>query len=326
MRIKTHLDKKMDKGQLKPLIDQYKYGRYCEDIDLPIESSRQFVFDKIRDSLKGEDSECVQAISSSQELLGLLVFKLSRWDTEHFGYNVVIIDAVIAKESDYFQEREIAEALLKEFLVWCQSHRIRFISVKVPALNLPVVHSFESQEFLFYEAWIYNKFDHNKLDKQRRAPYNLRFAGEDDFKLMLKYSKGAFSTHRFYIDPHIPYQKANSLYTKWIHTSIEDPNQKILTLDIDKKPMAFMTYYESDLSKYFNLKFAMWKMAVLDPSGRGKGFGTDFFISLMFHHRQNGLDVTDSGISMRNVSSLNLHTKLNFKFISTLVTFHKWLY
>jgi RimJ/RimL family protein N-acetyltransferase len=325
MKIHMFLDKKINKDELMALIDQYKFGRYCEDVDLPVEASRQYVADQIQKFLAGRDSECVQALSSSSELQGLLAFKLSRWDTDHFGYNVALIDTVAVKESDYFRQREIADALLKEFIKWCQIHTIRFISVKVPALNLPVVHSFENHGFHFYEAWIFNKFDHKKLDIEKGSPYSLRFAQEEDFKLMLNFSKGAFSSHRFFADPHIPYHKADSLYTKWIRSSIEDSNQKILTLDFDNKPVAFMTFYENDLSQYFDLKFAMWKMAVLDPTCRGKGFGTDFFISLMFHHRQNGLDITDSGISMRNVSSLNLHTKLNFKFISTLVTFHKWL-
>jgi RimJ/RimL family protein N-acetyltransferase len=86
-----------------------------------------------------------------------------------------------------------------------------------------------------------------------------------------------------------------------------------------------MIYYSSDLREYFGLQFAMWKMALLDPMNRNKGLGTDFFIACLHYHREEGLDVVDSGLSIRNLSSLNLHIKLNFKITSTLVTLHKWL-
>ena len=69
----------------------------------------------------------------------------------------------------------------------------------------------------------------------------------------------------------------------------------------------------------------MWKMIVLDSAHRGRGLGTGFFIALAHYHRQEGLDIIGSGLSVRNLASLNLHNKLDFKVFSTLVTFHKWL-
>ena len=105
---------------------------------------------------------------------------------------------------------------------------------------------------------------------------------------------------------------------------MEDARREILVLDVDSKPAAFMVYSPGDLSRYFGRRFAMWKMAVLDPARRGAGLGTDFFIAVMTRNRRDGMDVVDSGLSMRNVASMNLHIKLNFKMIATFVTFHKW--
>jgi L-amino acid N-acyltransferase YncA len=86
-----------------------------------------------------------------------------------------------------------------------------------------------------------------------------------------------------------------------------------------------MVYFPSDLTEFFGIRAAMWRMALLDPSRRGKGLGTGFFQSLVAYHGQEGLDIVDSGVSMRNLASLNLHNKCGFKVSSTLLTFHKWL-
>jgi L-amino acid N-acyltransferase YncA len=95
--------------------------------------------------------------------------------------------------------------------------------------------------------------------------------------------------------------------------------------DIDGKPVAFMSYYQSDLSGFFGLRFAMWKMALIAPQCRGAGLGARFFKSLLHYHRTEGLDIVDSGLSMRNTASVNLHNKSGFKRICTLETLDRWL-
>jgi hypothetical protein len=323
--VRVSINQQLNNGELKALIEGYKYGRYCEDLDLPIEASRRFVLDHVRQYLSRDDSTCVTAFSSSGEILGVLLFKLSQWDTEHFGYNVVVIDSVITRELGYDRKLEVTNALLEQFHVWCQATDVRFVSARVPALDLPVVHSFEHWGFRYIESWIYNKYDLNRVDELRITPYELRLVRTDDYGVMLHYSKGAFITQRFHADSHIPQHKADSLYEKLILTAFRDPHQEILVLDVENKPVAFMIYYENDLRQYFGLQFAMWKMAVIDTANRGHRLGTNFFIALLHYHRKDDLDVVDSGLSMRNLASLTLHNKLNFKVISTLVTFHKWL-
>jgi len=108
-------------------------------------------------------------------------------------------------------------------------------------------------------------------------------------------------------------------------TSFADKNQNILVYDHQGSPSAFMVYYLNDMTNYFNLKFAMWKMALLDPKLKGKGIGTRFFESLFEYHKNEGCDFVDSGLSLRNTVSLNLHNKVNFKVTSTLTNLHLWL-
>ena len=65
-------------------------------------------------------------------------------------------------------------------------------------------------------------------------------------------------------------------------------------------------------------------MALICPDSRDKKIGVDFLMSVLLYHKREGLDVVDSGLSIRNLASLNLHNKMGFKTFFTLVTLHKW--
>jgi L-amino acid N-acyltransferase YncA len=325
MDVNTKLDVQLDQGELEDLIGQYKYGRYFEDRSLPREGSQRFMLDDMRKFLSREEAKCAAAFSSSAELLGILLFRMSLWDTEHFGFNVAVIDAMITQDLDHDRKVEVANALLQQFHKWCRSADIRFASLRVPGLDLAVIHSLEQWGFRFIETWIYNNFDLHKIDNFKKTAHKLRMVIPEDLNMMLEYSKGAFATQRFHADSQINRDKADSLYEKWIQTAYNDSGQKILVLELENKPAAFMIYWENDLRQYFGRQFIMWKFALLDPANRGKGLGTDFFVALMHQHRSEGFDVLDSGLSMRNLNSFNLHNKLSFKIVSAVVTFHKWL-
>jgi GNAT superfamily N-acetyltransferase len=318
-------EREVDRAALESLTSEYEYGRYCEDKSLPIMSARQLVLDRLVDYLNQPDSRRIAAHSPAGELLGLIAFKISGWDSEHFGVITAIVETIITRKLGYEKELDLADALVREFLTWCKTSAVRFVSAKVPSKDLPIVHGLERNGFHFIESWIFNKFDLSRLEDLDKPSQSLRLARPEDRDFMVEYSRDAFSSHRFHADAHIPRDKADSLYEKWIVTAFGDPHQEILVLDSGQRPAAFMIYYPSDLRPYFGLQYAMWKMGLLDPQSRSKGLGALFFTALLYHHRAGGLDVVDSGLTIRNIASLNLHTRLNFKVTCSLVVLHRWL-
>lgn len=312
-------------SELSPLLDRHKFGRYLEDPDLPGQASQAHWRDHVRGYWAGTDAHDIEVRSGDGRLDGVLLFKLSRWDTDHFGYPVVIVDSIILRENGYASRLKTAGELLDKLGRRLRSQKIRFASIRIPALDLASVHALEKRGFEYIESWIYNKFDLRKLEKPARPARPLRLATPADEAAMIAYSQGAFDTQRFHADGRIDRRKADSLYVKWIKTTFRDPLQKTLVMEVENKPAAFMTYYQNDLRGRFGLRFVLWKMALLDPALRGKGLGAVFFDSLLRRHREEGFDIVDSGLSMRNIASLNLHNKCGFKTISTVLTFHKWL-
>ena len=325
MNVNTCVDMEMDHDDLRDLIREYKYGRYCEDPSLRLEDSQRLVLDQVLQVRSSGGSSYITASSASGQILGLLSFKLSNWDTDHFGYNVAIIDSVITKEFGQQETQKIVNALLDRFHVWGRANDVRFVSARVPSLNLPVTHSFERSGFRFIESYVYYKYDLMRIAEFQEPQYKLRFGRPEDRDTMLDYSTDAFATHRFHADCQIARHKAESLYKRWIITAFQDSQQHILVLNIEERPVAFMIYHISDLREYFGMRFAAWTMALLGPVNRGRGMGTAFFTALLHYHLQEGLDFVESGVSMRNLASINPHNKVGFKVVSMLVTFHKWL-
>lgn len=325
MSLSVHFNLPVADAALQSLVDASRFGRHLEDFSLPQEGARRLVFDNARASLARSDIQAATVSSEENEMEGLLLFRLSAWDSEHFGFPFAMIDSFVVRPSSHSRQLEIARLLLKEFGEWCRRDKIRFVSIRVPALDLPVIHALEETGFRFMESWIYNKVDLAQIRHPAEPPPALRLSVPEDRELMLAYSASAFATQRFHADSGFDPVKADSLYRKWIDTAFDDPNQLIAVLESEGVARAFMVYYKSDLRPYVGRQFTMWKMALLDPESRGQGLGTKFFAALMQHHRNEGMDVIDSGLSMRNTASLHLHNKNHFKVVSTLITFHKWL-
>jgi GNAT superfamily N-acetyltransferase len=282
------------------------------------------VFANLQALVARADTLTIAAFSPSGEIEGLLVFRLSAWDTEHFGFPFATIESILTASAGHELQLSVARTLLERFGAWCASERVRFVSTRIPALDLAVIHALEEQGFWFIESWVYNNLDMARVPEVPEPPA-LRLSVPGDMDVMLEYSTSAFATQRFHADGKFDPAKADSLYRKWIETAFHDPNQLIAVLESDGKPKAFMVYYKSDLRDFVGRQFAMWKMALLDPASRGQGLGTQFFSALARHHAGEGLDVIDSGLSLRNLPSLNLHNKHRFKVVSTIVTFHKWM-
>ena len=307
------------------LISSNAYGRFAEDRDIESSIALRLEALSLEGLLKRPDVVVVESKNGIGELDGILLYHHSNWDSSHFSFPVVILDAVIIRYDDYFQRFNIAKELFSGFTADCRTNGVRLVMSKFSSRDLAVIHAGESCGFEFIESWIYNKFDLRKFKVNSEMKIALRVAREEDMPIMQSFARNSFATQRFHADKRIPNEKAEELYQKWIQTSFSDTNQKVLVHDVDGKPAAFAIYFTSNLRSTIGLNFTNWKMALIDPALQGKGLGAHFFHSLFFYHQQEGSDIVDSGLSLRNVASLNLHNKLGFKVTSTLVSMHLWL-
>jgi L-amino acid N-acyltransferase YncA len=309
--------------QLAELCRTHRYGRFLEDPQLPDDAGRRLFVNDLQMGLKNKTFEGI-CLKLDNQQLGALFYHLSSWDSEHFGFNVAIIDHIVVPESESSTDRhQVTARLLQEFQTWCQISRIRCVFVKVSALNLPVIHALERTGYGFIESWVHNKV---VLQHATSAPtLEARRAHPEDLDLLLSWLPGAFVSQRFHADPNFERDKCEDVYTKWARSAFERSQADVLVFEHESRACAALFSSSLDLSAYFGLKLTDLSMAIVDPKQRARGIGKMMFESGFQYYREQGMDVVHSGLSTRNVASMRLHNRAQFTHLSTLVTFHKWL-
>jgi len=317
--------KDVPKESLAVLLTDYRYGRYCEDNQLSLARAQAYEQQRIQRRLAQEDAIAFYAKSEQGEPVALLVGHYSSWDADHFGYGVAVIDYILATGTDYRLAVDAVSALLGMFHDWCHGKHIRFISVRLSALQLTAIHALEGSGYRYIESYISNVFDLRKLKDIFEELPSVRLATLDDLDLMLQHARGAFAVQRFHADPHISNSKAETLYSKWIRSAFRDPKRETLVFEKDGVPAAWAVCLPQDLRRLLGIRSVTTQVLLVAPEARGSGFGLRFMHALFKHYGSAGVDVIDSGVTMRNVASVNWHNRLKFRVVSTQATFHKWM-
>lgn len=311
------------RDDLAPLFRKYFYGRYCGDRSLDLQASRRLELNQLYSYLQQSPITAWLAIRGGA-IVGVLGLRKSQWDTDFWGVNYANIDYLMAHDADAGNRKAIIEELAQTMDEWSRQERLDFISARVDTFDLPTAHVLENHEFKYIETTITNSFDLKRLDPTPPENYVIRIARPDEVDLLIDLSRDGFLTHRFFADTRFPQQKAHEMYRLWVHNSLaHDSNWTTVVLEKEGRVRGFVTYRVEDLTSYFGMNFVKWRMAAIGKDERGKGHGVDLFMGAMkYVHGQAG--VVDSGLTIRNIQSFNLHTKLNFKLICSSITFHKW--
>jgi hypothetical protein len=311
------------RDDLAPLFSKYSFGRYCSDRSLDLQASRRFELNQLYSYLQQSPTTSWLAIQGGV-VVGVIGLRKSKWDTDFWGVNYANIDYLMTQGANVGNSKVIIEKLTQTMDEWSKQERLDFISARVDVFDLPTAHVLENHDFKYIETTITNSFDLKRLDPTPSEDYVIRLARPEEMDLLIEMSKDGFLTHRFYADTRFPKQKVDEMYRLWVQNSFV--NHSIWTtvvLEKEHQVRGFMTYRVEDLTSYFGMNFVKWRMAALEKNERGKGHGVDLFVGAMkYVHGQAG--VVDSGITIRNIHSFNLHTKLNFKLICSSITFHKW--
>jgi len=305
------------------LFREYTYGRYCSDWTLDLEASRRLELDRLFSYIQQNPANCWLA-TGENGIVGLLGLHLSKWDTDFWGIKYANIDHLITigPEDDF--SKMVMKKLVQKADKWCQSEQIDFVVARADVLDLVTVQTLEEHGFKYIETTITNTLDIKHLDPVSSKDYVIRLARPEETDLLVDFSLDAFPTHRFYAEKRFSTAKVDEMYRQWVRNALTNISVwTTVVLEKDSKVLGFMTYAIEDVSPYFGMSFIKLRMACLDKKERGKSHGVDLFNGVVkFVHSQG--DVIVSGLTIRNIHSFNLHTKLNYKLKCSSNTFHKW--
>lgn len=309
--------------EISPLFDNYQYGRYCRDWELDYLRSVALERDSLQNYMQ-KKTETSWFLYNNDELVGFLGLGISDWDTNFWGFPYAVIDYSIIKNDDSSFRRTASQFLAERVTDWCKDYNITIAVIRIDSNDLENIWAYESAGFCYVETTISNTIDLRVRKFQTQGKSIFRLARPEEADMLVEMSENAFVTHRFYADSNFDSNKVNEFYKVWVKYSLSNTNiWKTMVLEFDSTVLGFMTYSIDDLSEYFGLKFVKWRMACLSPMARGRDFGSELFIGAMEFERNNA-SIVDSGLTIRNIHSFNLHTRLNFKIKSSSVTLHKW--
>lgn len=304
------------------LFADYTYGRYCSDWWLDIRTSRRLELDHLFTYLQRNAASCWVATERGR-VLGVLGLRRSAWDTAFWGVNCVVLDHLCAHGLESTPSEFIMDQLVGAADRWCKDEQTDFALARADVLDLATIHALEDHGFRYIETAVTNSYDLRQVDVCPPIGYHIRVAQPDEAGLLTSMAVGAFLTHRFYADKRFPTERVDAMYQEWARSSLEGVTWTTIVLEAEGKVRGFFIYRLEDLTAYFGLRFVKWRLAALAPGDRGKGYGAQLFQGAMQFVRDRA-EIVDSGLTIRNVRSLNLHNKLGFRLLCSSAAFHKW--
>ncbi len=252
----------------------------------------------------------------------LLGCRISKWDSDHFGFKMASLHLLISGET--IESEEILSALIEDCLKKLHDGGVKFISTRINGDNIPALHAFESHGFRYYENAIWPVASCDNITFQNN--YDIRLIAKNELEQVKDIAaKNTFQRSHYHSDKKFDMQKVNLMHEKWVQTAWEN-DDPIAVIESDNKIRGYFIFkYDHLLSEKMNYKYTRMKSLVLDNNFRGKGLGKKLFAGTMSLMKRAGVEYIDSGYSSKNHISAKLHARHSFSSVYEEVTFHLWL-
>src|SRR3989344_1913261 len=312
---------KEDLNKINDIINTYEYDKY---IKLPFYNTKQakkYLFDKIKDFyLKNPDTTIL--IESNGEIVGLICYEKSVWDTNHFGFNVASIKYLLTKPMSYMEECNIKSDLLNNFEEWCKKEKIRFINTKIDSGDYSTIHVLEKFGFNYMSTVITTLLDCRDI-KDFKFGLILRNLKDNEIDVIARMAENIFKENRFYLDKRFDKKKASEIHGEWIRNRYRQNPYSVYVLEDKGDIIGFCNILIEDLSDYFGLKIAYLDLDGISQKYIGKSYDFSLYAG-MINLLKKKVDIIDTDFITRNIPVFNIYTKFGFRFAYSKIALHKW--
>ena len=271
------------------------------------------------------DSGIVFACYQNNDIIALLAFNKSPWDTDFFGINSGSIDGlwVDATVSNQVAENAV-RALMVQFKSYAASIHLEFCFTSVDSWAgtiSKVIQEFNFNYVLTWEDCFLNKKQEPKL----KEGYQIGEIYSDELEYIMGLSKDYFKGGRFYLDTNFPGEKADQLYHDLIVNSNDDPTCELAVLRYHDDPMGAFICKEIKYS--FSKEFVVrsLRLLVFDGTKSSPGLTTAYIgdVANYLFDKYN-CDLVASGVEIHNLPSSVVHNRAGYKFYYTHNAYHWW--
>lgn len=240
-----------------------------------------------------------------------------KWDSEFFGYNCgQIKNLLIDNNLSYKEIYKITKKIIVDVHNYIELNKYKFLFADINSRCSNSNFFINELGFNFILNWIDGFVISNKL-KLLPIFYNdieICLANNNDIGVLSEISEKFYYKYgRFYSDLNFNNKKVDEMYKSLVYDSFV---KKRVILVIKKNNKVIGGFISNDVTCYDifnNLKVAHLRFLVVHPEYRGFEIGKNLFLSIL-NYFSDKTDIVVTGLEAHNTASLNLHSKLGFKF------------
>lgn len=246
------------------------------------------------------------------------------WETRNLGIPSFTIDEKFYLRTELASLKAGLDALARQ-------HKKFFVYTRIAKQNLPVTPILNQCGFYLVECTLtpFSRLAHSSvLDRfaesktvfiparyrDENVTYSQLHRGRDfPQEELCAIAAESFSADRFHVDHSCPKEVADRRFVHWVHDLIADPNVVFDGLRLNGGLIAFMARKKDYLiltgfaKRYINA-----------------GLGEFFWLSTCQTLKNENYQMVETLISANNLPTVNLYTRLGFKFKNTQYSFHLW--
>jgi len=320
--IRIQTEKLPNKDEIYSFLKHTKYRNFNLWSNVTDENIAKFLFEELN---RIQSTSKIFIATQDSKIIALLSLRNLDWDSKHYGFKCAMIEYVLTNKTlDNSIIQKSVEQILAEFQKFCIKSEIKFVFVSIDSWDFVTSVALQKANFRYILTWIdgiFKAFDtlpeiidggEIGIIKPEDIDYFKRISSVD-------YFKGG----RFYSDPNFDKQLVDKMYANLIEYSFKN-NDIMLVYRIKNRPVGLFIYKKIVTYKNFsNLRVTSLRYFIIDAEFRNKKVARNFFAKTLTYLKDN-CDLITTGLEIHNLLSLNLHSRLGFKFTHTHNVFHWW--
>jgi ribosomal protein S18 acetylase RimI-like enzyme len=243
--------------------------------------------------------------------------ELLPWDSEHFRVPIARVRADLL-------DRELVEAADR----WCVENRIACLYLLARSDHRETGQLASEAGFQLTDVRVTyqrrlapeGKSASSDLPRSLGKGVLVRVAERRDLGPMRELAGRSHRTGRFHFDGHLPAERCDELYRRWIERDLESPEREVLVAEHEG---AVVGYFSARAPAHGSER-GETSLAAVDPRARGGGVAVGLFTAMLEELRSAGAREVVAHANARNVPGLRLHASAGFVVRSVSLWYHRW--
>lgn len=267
---------------------------------------------------------------AEETVAALLHFERLEWDTETLGFGVGRIAALLGKEA------VDKKNLLDEVAVHARERGIKLIQCRVAYRDMTSIHALEAAGFSAVDAMNVCLWDKEasavQIGESRalKAECDITVSpavrgDEREREVLRELSQSAFTHSRLHNDSAFSKAQCDRFYGNFLEGILNNPSSVSLVAREKDVPVGVIAGVPDDmLAKRLPAGLGYVSLVAVSDRHRRRGIGGALLHSFV-EEFSSRVRFVEASTQMDNYAALNLYARGGFEFVSSLVTFHKWL-